>query len=462
MRHAKEPNSKEPSYAQVNDDIIRTLLVTGPRYYLALGTALLVSIGCFLLPWFYQLKTGIGLSGMNQPNVWGSYLANFIFWIGLSHSGTLLSAVLHITQSSWRNAIYRSAEAMTLFSLITAALFVFVHLGRPWFIHWTLPYPNQMELWPNFRSPLLYDVTAITAYLTASSLFLYIGALPDFAATRDRVCGWRKNLYSLLSLGWRGTDMEWHRLGIAYTFLAVLVIPLAVSVHSVVSWDFALSIVPGLHHTVFAPYFVVGAIYSGTAGIVTMMFFLRKYFSLEDYITPVHFNNLGKLLLLLSLLWTYINGLEIFTGWYSGSSAQIETLNYKLFGYYAPMFWSMILFCTFLPLVLIAKKVRTSLVPMLIISIFINIGMYFERLLILATSLSRKYLPDYWGFYTPSLLEVSIFIGSLGVFISFFLIFVKIVPSVSIYEVKQTLDSQEDSPEDSQDDSPDDSADGRN
>ncbi len=451
MLRSKEAGHKEPSYAQINDDIIRTLLVTGPRYYITLASALLISIGCFLLPWFYQLKTGIGLSGMNQPNVWGSYLANFIFWIGLSHSGTLLSAVLHITQSSWRNAIYRSAEAMTLFSLITASLFVFVHLGRPWFIHWTLPYPNQMELWPNFRSPLLYDVTAITAYLTTSTLFLYIGALPDFAATRDRVSGWRKNLYSLLSLGWRGTDLEWHRLGIAYTFLAVLVIPLAVSVHSVVSWDFALSIVPGLHHTVFAPYFVVGAIYSGTAGIVTMMFFLRKYFSLEDYITPTHFNNLGKLLLLLSLLWTYINGLEIFNGWYSGSSAQIETLNYKLFGYYAPMFWSMILFCAILPLVLIAKRVRTSLVPMLIISVFINIGMYFERLLILATSLSRKYLPDYWGFYTPSLLEVSILIGSLGVFISFFLIFVKIVPSVSIYEVKQTLDSPEDSPDDSAD-----------
>lgn len=432
---------KKPTYAQVNDDIIRTLVETGPRYYVALGTALLVSIVLFFLPWYYQLRTGVGLAGMNQPNVWGSYLANFVFWIGLSHSGTLLSAVLHITQSSWRKAIYRSAEAMTLFSLIIASLCLFVHLGRPWFLHWAIPYPNQMELWPNFRSPLLFDVMAITAYLTGSSVFLYVGAIPDFAAARDRVYGWRKNLYTLLSLGWRGTDMEWHRLGVAYTFLAVLIIPLAVSVHSVVSWDFAMSIVPGLHHTVFAPYFVVGAIYSGTAGIVTMMFLLRKYFSLESYITTTHFNNLGKLLLLLSLLWVYINVLEIFTGWYSDSSPQIETLNYKLFGYYAPLFWGMVLFCAIIPLALIVKKVRTSFVTMLIISVLINIGMYIERLLILTTSLSRKYLPDYWGIYTPTLVEVSIFIGSLALFISFFLVFVKIVPSVSMYEVKETLDS---------------------
>lgn len=432
---------KKPTYAQVNDDIVRTLVETGPRYYLALGTALLVSIVLFFLPWYYQLRTGVGLAGMNQPNVWGSYLANFVFWIGLSHSGTLLSAVLHITQSPWRKAIYRSAEAMTLFALIIASLCLFVHLGRAWFLHWAFPYPNQMELWPNFRSPLLFDVMAITAYLTGSSVFLYVGAIPDFAAVRDRVCGWRKNLYTLLSLGWRGTDMEWHRLGVAYTFLAVLIIPLAVSVHSVVSWDFAMSIVPGLHHTVFAPYFVVGAIYSGTAGIVTMMFLLRKYFSLESYITTTHFNNLGKLLLLLSLLWVYINMLEIFTGWYSGSSAQIETLNYKLFGYYAPLFWGMVLFCAIIPLALIVKKVRTSLVTMLIISVLINIGMYIERLLILTTSLSRKYLPDYWGIYTPTLVEISIFIGSVALFICFFLVFVKIVPSVSMYEVKETLDT---------------------
>ncbi|MGH7464438.1 MAG: NrfD/PsrC family molybdoenzyme membrane anchor subunit, partial [Longimicrobiales bacterium] len=334
----------ELRYADVNRDVVRSLVETGPKYYIALGCAIGLTIVCFLFPWAYQLYFGIGAAGMNQPAVWGTYLSSFIFWIGLSHSGTLLSCVLYITRSSWRKAMYRSAEAMTLFSLMVAATMVAVHLGRPWFLHWTLPYPNQMELWPNFRSPLLFDVTAVATYLTGSSVFIYMGSIPDFAAVRDRTSGWRRHMYTLLSLGWRGTDTEWHRLGWAYTLLAVLIIPLAVSVHSIVSWDFALSIVPAMHQTIFAPYFVVGAIYSGTAGIVTVMFLLRKYMGFERYITQLHFDNLGKLLLALSLLWTYINVLELFTGWYSGASTELEALKYKLFGYYAPLYWEMILF----------------------------------------------------------------------------------------------------------------------
>lgn len=426
-------------YTDVNDDIVRSLVETGPRYYTALGIAVGVTLICYFFPWFYQLYYGIGAAGMNHPTVWGTYLASFIFWIGLSHSGTLLSCVLHITNSGWRKAMYRSAEAMTLFSLVVAATMVAVHLGRPWFMHWTLPYPNQMELWPNFRSPLLFDVMAITTYVTGSSIFIYMGSIPDFAAARDRTLGWRHHMYRLLSLGWRGTDTEWHRLGRAYTFLAVLIIPLAVSVHSIVSWDFALSIVPALHLTIFAPYFVVGAIYSGTAGIVTVMYFLRKYMSFEKYITEVHFDNLGKLLLVLSLLWTYINVLELFTGWYSGEPAEIAALSYKLFGYYAPLYWEMILFCAVAPLLCISRRFRTSFRPMLFLSIAINIGMYTERFLIVGTSLSRQYMPDSWNVYVPSLVELSILVGTLGLFCTLFLIFVKIFPSVSIYEVKETL-----------------------
>jgi molybdopterin-containing oxidoreductase family membrane subunit len=248
-------------------------------------------------------------------------------------------------------------------------------------------------------------------------------------------------MYSLLSLGWRGTDTEWHRLHWAYTFLAVLIIPLAVSVHSIVSWDFAMSIVPGLHQTIFAPYFVVGAIYSGTAGIVTVMFVLRKYMGFEQYITKLHFDNLGKLLLVLSLLWTYINAIELFTGWYSGTSDEYEQLSFKLFGFYAPLYWEMILFCAVAPLLMISKRFRTSFVPMLILSIAINIGMYTERFLIVATSLPRQYLPDAWGFYAPSLVELSIMVGSFAVFTTLFLIFVKIFPSVSMYEVKETMET---------------------
>ncbi len=436
-----QANEQPLQFADVNDDVVRSLVVTGRNYYITLGISIFVMLACFFLPWFYQLYYGIGAAGMNSPTVWGTYLASFIFWIGLSHSGTLLSCVLHITNSEWRKAMYRSAEAMTFFSLIVAITMVMVHLGRPWFIHWAAPYPNQMELWPNFRSPLLFDVMAITTYLTGSGIFIYMGSIPDFAAVRDRTSGWRHHLYVLLSLGWRGTDREWHRLGWAYTFLAVLIIPLAVSVHSIVSWDFALSIVPGLHQTIFAPYFVVGAIYSGTAGIVTVMFVLRKYMNFEHYITKLHFDNLGKLLLLLSLLWSYINILELFTGWFSGTSTEYEQLKYKLFGFYAPLYWEMILFCAVAPLLLISKKFRTSFMAMLILSLVINIGMYTERFLIIATTLSRQYLPGSWGVYVPSLVEISILVGSVAMFVTLFLLFVKIFPSVSIYEVKETMDA---------------------
>ena len=431
--------NSEISFAQVNDDIVRSLIVTGRKYYITLAISILITCACFFGPWFYQLRYGIGAAGMNHPTVWGTYLASFIFWIGLSHSGTLLSAVLHLTNSEWRKAMYRSAEAMTLFSVMVAATMVMVHVGRPWFVHWAVPYPNQMEMWPNFRSPLMFDVMAITTYMTGSIVFIYMGTIPDFAAVRDRTTGWRHHMYVLLSLGWRGTDTEWNRLHWAYTFLAVLIVPLAVSVHSIVSWDFALSVVPALHQTIFAPYFVVGAIYSGTAGIVTVMFVLRKYMNFEHLITKLHFDNLGKLLLVMSLLWTYINMVELFTGWYSESSEEYEALGFRLFGFYAPLYWEMILFCAFAPLLLISKRFRTSFVPMLVLSIVINIGMYTERFLIVATSLPRQYLPDAWGMYVPSLVEISIMIGSFGMFTTLFLIFVKIFPSISLYEVKETL-----------------------
>ena len=430
---------KPMQYSDVNDDIVRSLVVTGRKYYITLAIAVTVMVTCFYFPWFYQLYYGIGAAGMNNPTVWGTYLASFIFWIGLSHSGTLLSCVLHITNSEWRKAMYRSAEAMTLFSLLVAVTMVMVHLGRPWFIHWAAPYPNQMELWPNFRSPLLFDVIAITTYLTGSLIFIYMGSIPDFAAVRDRTSGWRYHLYVLLSLGWRGAATEWHVQAWAYTFPPGLLPPLSGTFHSSLSWDFAMSIVPGLHQTIFAPYFVVGAIYSGTAGIVTVMFVLRKYMNFEHFITKIHFDNLGKLLLLLSLLWSYINILELFTAWYGGTSTEYEQLRYKLTGYYSPLYWEMILFCAVAPLLLISKKIRTSFVPMLILSIVINIGMYTERFLIIATTLSRQYLPESWRLYTPSMVEISILVGSLAMFITLFLLFVKIFPSVSIYEVKETM-----------------------
>ncbi|MEM7280419.1 MAG: NrfD/PsrC family molybdoenzyme membrane anchor subunit [Pseudomonadota bacterium] len=434
-----EATYQEPRWDEVNRDVLATMLNTGPRYWWLLGISITVALVCFFGPWAYQLYVGVGAAGMNRSAVWGTYLSNFIFWIGLSHSGTLLSAVLHITQSDWRKAIYRSAEAMTLFSLMTAAFFVMVHVGRVWFVHWSAPIPNEMDLWPNFRSPLMFDVMAITTYLTASSIFIYMGSVPDFAAVRDASTGMRRRLYTIFSFGWRGTAKEWHTLGWAYTFFAVFVIPLAVSVHSIVSWDFAMSIVPGLHHTIFAPYFVCGAIYSGTAGIVTVMFIIRKYLNFERYIREIHLDNLGKLLVVLSLIWTYINIMEVFTTWYGGSSFEMEALKWRLTGFYAPLYWEMILFCAAVPLLMLSKKIRCNWKYMLIISILINIGMLTERFIIVATSLPRKFLPDSYGFYFPSGVEISITIGSFAIFTTLFLIFVKWVPSVSIYEVKETL-----------------------
>ncbi|MEC7804226.1 MAG: NrfD/PsrC family molybdoenzyme membrane anchor subunit [Pseudomonadota bacterium] len=429
----------QPTYAEVNRDVLGSMLETGPRYWILLGTTMTIAGVFFFMPWIYQLMVGVGAAGMNRNALWGTYLSNFIFWIGLSHSGTLLSAVLHITNSQWRKSIYRSAEAMTLFSLMTAALFVLVHVGRVWFVHWSFPIPNPMGLWPNFRSPLMFDVMAITTYLTASSIFIYMGSLPDFAAVRDATTGVRRRLYTILSFGWRGTAREWHTLGAAYMFFAVFVIPLAVSVHSIVSWDFALSVVPGLHHTIFAPYFVCGAIYSGTAGIVTVMYLLRKFLNFERYIGETHLDNLGKLLLVLSMLWTYINILELFTTWYSGTSFEMEALKFRMFGFYAPLYWEMILFCAFVPLLMLFRKMRLSWNKMLVISILINIGMLTERFIIVATSQPRKFLPDAFGFYFPSWIEISITFGSFAIFTTLFLIFIKVVPAVSIYEVKETL-----------------------
>ena len=430
----------QPSYAEVNHDVIKALTTTTWRYWVTLGISAGTALLFFVAPWMYQIMVGVGAAGMNRNAMWGTYLSNFIFWIGLSHSGTLLSAVLHITQSDWRKSIYRSAEAMTLFSLMTAAMFVMVHVGRVWFVHWTFPVPNPMELWPNFRSPLMFDVMAIVTYLTASSVFIYMGSLPDFAAVRDASTGLRRRIYAILCFGWRGTGQEWHTLGWAYTFFAVLVIPLAVSVHSIVSWDFALSTVPGLHQTIFAPYFVCGAIYSGTAGIVTVMWMLRRFMGFGRYIGQLHIDNLSKLLLVLSLIWTYINICEMFTGWYSGTSYEYEAILYKIKdGPFAWLYWEMLAFCALVPLALFSRRIRTNWNKMLVISILINIGMLTERFIIVASSLPRKFLPDVFGVYIPSLVEISITVGSFAIFTTLFLLFVKIFPAVSIYEVKETL-----------------------
>jgi len=428
------------SYSEVNDDVVRTMTRTSVWYYVALAICVVGAAVLWGGVWAYQIYVGQGVTGLQTPAFWGIYLANFVFWIGISHSGTLLSAILFITKTPWRRSIYRSAEAMTFFSVLTAAMFVFVHMGRPWNFYWTVPYPNQRQLWLNFQSPLMYDVFAISTYMTSSMIFLYFGSIPDLAAVRDRVTGWRKELYTYLSLGWRGTDAEWHWLNSAYTFFAVFIIPLAVSVHSIVSWDFALSKVPGLNKTIFAPYFVVGAIYSGSAAIVTLMVVLRKALKIEKYITRLHFDKLGMLLLVMSLLWSYINIVEVFTGWFANTSFENETLRYRMFmAPHAYMYWLMIVTNSILPLLYIFRSARRCIIITLIVSLGINVGMWIERYLIIATSLPRKFLPYVWNDYRPSLVEISMTVGSFFFFGMLFLLFVKLWPSVSIYEVKEDI-----------------------
>jgi len=428
------------TYSEVNDDVLRTMTQTGIGYYVLLAVCALLAFGLWGIPWIRQIYVGQGVTGLQTPSFWGIYIGNFIFWIGISHSGTLLSAILFITATPWRRSIYRSAEAMTFFSVLTASMFIFVHMGRPWNFYWTMPYPNQRTLWVNFISPLMFDVLAISTYATSSMIFLYFGSLPDLAAVRDRTTGWRRELYGWLSLGWRGTDAEWHWLNKAYGFFAVFIIPLAVSVHSIVSWDLALSMVPALNKTIFAPYFVVGAIYSGSAAIVTLMVILRKALKVEKYITLDHLSKLCLLLLVMSLIWSYINVLEVFTGWFANTDYENQSLIYRMLSSpIAYIYWLMIATNTFAPLLLIFKPIRRCVPVIFFISLGINLGMWIERYLLVVASLPRKFFPFMWNSYIPSFTEISMTVGSFFFFITLFLLFVKLWPSLSIYEIKEDI-----------------------
>ena len=426
------------TYTKVNRDILETLKSPGRLYYILLLAVLcFLSVGLFA--WLYQIYTGIGVAGITHPVAWGVYITNFVFWVGIAHSGTLISAILFLFRVNWRTSIYRSAEAMTVFAIMTAGLFPLIHLGRVWFFYYLVPYPSQTTLWPNFRSPLIWDVFAVTTYLIISCVFLYMGLLPDIASVRDRAEGIKKKIYSLVSLGWSGTDREWRHHSSAYLFLAAMATPLVVSVHSVVSWDFAMSIVPGWHTTIFAPYFVAGAIHSGLAMVITLLIPLRKVFRLEEYITERHFENLAKIIILTGLIVAYSYATEFFIAWYSGNIYEQEIMKYRVIGDYAVYFWIMVIFNTLVPLLFFFKKMRTSIVSLFVISILINIGMWFERFVIIVTSLAHEYIPYSWGHYKPTWVEIVILVGSFAFFAFLFLLFVKVLPAVSISEMKEQL-----------------------
>ncbi len=423
-------------YDRVNRDILSSLSTPTISWWLLFLTA----FGCMLVgavSWHTQIINGIGMSGINNPIAWGVYITDFVFWVGIAHSGTLISAVLFLFRAKWRVPIYRIAEAMTVFAVATAGLFPIIHLGRPWNFYWLLPLPNQRYLWVNFKSPLLWDVFAVSTYLTVSVLFFITGLIPDIAAARDSATGFRKLLYTICSLGWRGTNNQWRHYVAAYGFFAALATPLVLSVHSVVSWDFAMGNVPGWHTTIFPPYFVAGAIFSGLAMVITITIPLRKAFGFEAYLTTWHFEKMAQLIMFTSGIVTYAYTTEFFIAWYSNNPFERAQFWFRPFGEgnlkYA--FWMMVFCNCVVPITLWFKRVRTSFTCLFIISIFINIGMWFERFNIIAQSLSHEFMPYSWGHYNFSWTEMGITLGSFGWFFCFLLVFIKFFPSVSLTEV---------------------------
>jgi len=429
---------RQPTYADVNRDVIRTLEPPSPAYFGWMAVvALILTAG--ILAWTWQIYAGMGAAGKRTPQMWAMYITTFVFWIGIGHAGTLISAILYLFRARWRTSIYRGAEAMTVFAVLTAGLFPLIHAGRMWFAYWLLPYPNQRYLWPNFRSPLVWDVFAISTYLTISVVFFCVGLLPDIAAIRDASTGWRKKIYGMLSLGWEGTDRQWRHYRRAYGLFAALATPLVLSVHSVVSWDFAMALVPGWHSTLFAPFFVDGAIFSGFAMVLVLIIPMRYFWNLYAYITDKHLDAMGKLILVTSLVLSYFYLCEAFTAWYSGDHFERASLFWKATKSYAWAFWLQYFCNSLVPLVLFWRRARTHTPTLYVVSILVLIGMWFERFNIIVPGLGHDFYPYTWGIYWPTLTDTMIVIGSFAWFFILFLGFIKVMPSVSIVEVKETL-----------------------
>jgi molybdopterin-containing oxidoreductase family membrane subunit len=425
------------TYSQIDQTVLDTLRPASLRYWAVIVLMLfgiLLGAGC----WAYQIGVGIGAGGQNIPVAWGTYLINFVFWVGIAHSGTLISAILHLFRAGWRNPIARAAETMTVFAVCVAGLFPFIHLGRIWMVHYILPYPNDRTLWPNFQSPLVFDVIAISTYLMVSSLFWYTGMLPDLAVVRDRATGLRKKIFHIVSLGWTGRFEEWRHYTRAYLFFAALATPLVISVHSVVSWDFALGIVPGWHSTIFAPYFVAGAIHSGLAMVLTLMIPMRKIFHYEAFITKDILDNIAKTIVFTGLIVGYAYGVEYFLAWYSHNIVEQESFRWRALGPYGLQFWIMVICNSVVPLLFFIREVRRSIPLLFTISILINIGMWYERFVIIIGGVAHDFMPNAWGSYSPTIIEYGILVGSFSLFFFLFLLFVKHLPSVSMTEMKES------------------------
>ncbi len=428
------------------DELISKPLDAKPdkKFYIALSITLtMLIIGAIgLAASFYW---GVGLWGNNNPVGWGFPIVNFVFWVGIGHAGTLISAILFLFRQKWRTGIARFAEGMTIFAVITAALFPLIHTGRPWVAAvYLIPYPNQHSLWVNFTSPLLWDVFAVSTYFTVSFVFWYVGLIPDFATLRDRTTNKiKKIIYSITSLGWRHSNRHWQNYELAYLILAGFATPLVLSVHTIVSFDFAVAILPGWHSTIFPPYFVAGAVFSGFAMVQNVLIFIRKIFNYEHIITMDTLERMNKIILLTGSMVGYAYIMEFFIAWYSGVQAEVFTFMNRAFGDYFWAYWIMFSCNVIFPQLFWFKKIRRSIPIMFIIAILVNIGMWFERFVITITSLSRDYLPSSWAYYKPTITDGAILLGSFGLFFTLVLLFTKSLPVISISEVKAVVDGSQ-------------------
>jgi Ni/Fe-hydrogenase subunit HybB-like protein len=433
------------TYASITEKISAITESKTPRaWYIAIGVtgALTAVLGLMIA---YLVFTGIGVWGNNSPVGWAWDITNFVFWIGIGHAGTLISAILFLFRQRWRTSINRAAEAMTLFAVACAGIFPLIHVGRPWRAYWLFPIPNtDLNMWQNFRSPLLWDVFAVSTYATVSALFWYVGLIPDLATLRDRARNKiRQWIFGILSLGWRGSAHHWKHYEMAYLILAGLSTPLVLSVHTIVSFDFAVSVIPGWHTTIFPPYFVAGAIFSGFAMVITLMVIARQTLHLEDLITMKHLENMCKVILATGSIVGYAYAVEFFTAFFSGNPYERFTFINRAVGPYAWAVWTMFTCNVFAPQLFWFKKIRTSIPAMFAISIVVNIGMWFERFVIIVTSLHRDYLPASWGYFRPTAIDVLTFAGSIGLFLTLFLLFARFLPIIAVSEVKSVLHAQE-------------------
>jgi len=427
-------------FHSITEAVARPVEWSPPRgWYIFFGVSLAL-LGLLLVSVSWLVWTGTGVWGLNIPVGWGWAIVNFVFWVGIGHAGTLISAILFLLRQRWRTSINRFAEAMTIFAVMCALMFPTIHVGRIWLLYWVFPIPNQMTAWPNFRSPLLWDVFAVSIYGTVSILFWYTGLIPDLATMRDRAkTRLRRIIYGIFSLGWRGSARHWLHYEKAYLILAGLSTPLVLSVHSVVSFDFAVAQLPGWHTTIFPPYFVAGAIFSGFAMVVTLMVIARSVFKLKHLVTLRHFENMAKVILLTGSMVGYAYGIEFFMSWYSGNPYESFTSINRAFGPYAWAYWIMVSCNVLSPQIFWFKKARTSIPVLFVVSILVNVGMWFERFVITVTSLANDFLPSSWDYYSPTFWDWGCFLGSFGLFFTMFSLFVRFVPQVAMAEVKTVL-----------------------